>query len=227
MHHHRHSPTQAAAQFCRSRRWAIGRKVAGALGEMKRYILKREYPEIDKEDIRVILVEGTDRLLRTMSERASADALTYLGHLMIETRLNCMMESYDDNIVRLSNGEEIYCETLIWTAGITGSVIKGLSPDCITKGQSLHHRRAMQNQGLRQYLCARRHRLSRRRSLPERASASGTSGHPASETSCQHPQWENHNAICVCRQRLNGDYRAEQSRMRLKNSPTFMGDRHG
>ena len=101
---------------------------------MKRYILKREYPEIDKEDIRVILVEGTDRLLRTMSERASADALTYLGHLMIETRLNCMMESYDDNIVRLSNGEEIYCETLIWTAGITGSVIKGLSPDCITKG---------------------------------------------------------------------------------------------
>ncbi len=111
-----------------------GVEVAGALGEMKRYILKREYPEIDKEDIRVILVEGTDRLLRTMSERASTDALTYLGHLMIETRLNCMMELYDDNIVRLSNGEEIYCETLIWTAGITGSVIKGLSPDCITKG---------------------------------------------------------------------------------------------
>lgn len=134
MHHHRHSPTQAAAQFVVVGGGPSGVEVAGALGEMKRYILKREYPEIDKEDIRVILVEGTDRLLRTMSERASADALTYLGHLMIETRLNCMMESYDDNIVRLSNGEEIYCETLIWTAGITGSVIKGLSPDCITKG---------------------------------------------------------------------------------------------
>ena len=68
-----------------------GVEIAGALGEMKRYILKKEYPEISPDDVRVILVEGTDRFLRTMSERASRDAKVYLGHLVIETRLNCFM----------------------------------------------------------------------------------------------------------------------------------------
>lgn len=111
-----------------------GVEIAGALGEMKRYILKREYPEIDKDDVRVILIEGTDRFLRTMSSRASKDAETYLGHLMIETRLNCKMESYHDNILHLSTGEDIYCETLIWTAGVTGNAIKGIPQEAIGKG---------------------------------------------------------------------------------------------
>ena len=111
-----------------------GVEVAGALGEMKRYILDKEYPEIDIDDVRVILIEGTDRFLRTMSERASHDAKVYLGHLMIETRLNCMMKSYENNVLHLSTGEEIYCETLIWTAGITGNKINGISDDSITRG---------------------------------------------------------------------------------------------
>lgn len=111
-----------------------GVEVAGALGEMKRYILNKEYPEIDIDDVRVILIEGTDRFLRTMSERASHDAKVYLGHLMIETRLNCMMKSYENNVLHLSTGEEIYCETLIWTAGITGNKINGISADSITRG---------------------------------------------------------------------------------------------
>lgn len=111
-----------------------GVEVAGALGEMKRYILNKEYPEIDIDDVRVILIEGTDRFLLTMSERASHDAKVYLGHLMIETRLNCMMKSYENNVLHLSTGEEIYCETLIWTAGITGNKINGISDDSITRG---------------------------------------------------------------------------------------------
>ncbi|MGM9840592.1 MAG: NAD(P)/FAD-dependent oxidoreductase, partial [Candidatus Limisoma sp.] len=114
-----------------------GVEIAGALGEMKRYVLKKEYPEIDKSEVRVILIEGTDRFLRTMSERASADAAKYLDHLMIETRLNCLMESYEDNILHLSNGEDIYCETLIWTAGVTGNVIDGLPTDAIARGNRL------------------------------------------------------------------------------------------
>lgn len=111
-----------------------GVEIAGALGEMKRYILNREYPEIDKDDVRVILIEGTDRFLRTMSERASKDAQTYLGHLLIETRLNCLMQSYEDNILHLSTGEDIYCETLIWTAGVTGNAIEGVDKEALTKG---------------------------------------------------------------------------------------------
>lgn len=97
-----------------------GVEVAGALGEMKRYILKREYPEISVDDVHIILLEGTDRLLRTMSQESSAHALEYLGHLMVEVRLGTLMDSYNDNVVTLRGGDTIYSETVVWTAGVTG-----------------------------------------------------------------------------------------------------------
>lgn len=97
-----------------------GVEIAGAIGEMKRYILQREYPDIKLEDLTITLVEGTDRLLRTMSETASREAFDYLGHLMVNVRLNKIMKSYENNIVTFADGEEIYSEMVIWTAGVTG-----------------------------------------------------------------------------------------------------------
>lgn len=97
-----------------------GVEIAGAIGEMKRYILHREYPDLNTDDLRITIIEGTDRLLRTMSETASREAREYLGHLMVDVRLETTMKSYDNNIITLGNGEEIYSEMVIWTAGITG-----------------------------------------------------------------------------------------------------------
>lgn len=111
-----------------------GVEVAGAIGEMKRYIIPREYPELDKEDLKILIVEGTDRVLRTMSEDASRHAYEYLGHLMVDVKLNTTMVGYDNNVVKLSNGEEVYCETLIWTAGITGEPIDGFDGSVYARG---------------------------------------------------------------------------------------------
>ena len=111
-----------------------GVEVAGAIGEMKRYILSREYPDLDKEDLKILIVEGTDRVLRTMSEDASRHAAEYLGHLMVDVKLNTTMVSYDNNIVKFANGEEVYCETLIWTAGIIGEAIEGFDKSVYARG---------------------------------------------------------------------------------------------
>lgn len=97
-----------------------GVEIAGALGELKRYILKREYPGISTDEVSVTLVEGSNRLLGAMTERASQKALEYMDHLMVNVRLNTMMESYDDNTVRFKDGQSIYSEVLIWTAGVAG-----------------------------------------------------------------------------------------------------------
>lgn len=97
-----------------------GVEIAGAIGEMKRYVLGRDYPEIPVEDMSINLIEGTDRLLRTMSEKASADALRDLTSLMVNVKLNHVMKSYDNNVVTLDDGGEIYSEMVIWTAGVTG-----------------------------------------------------------------------------------------------------------
>ncbi len=101
-----------------------GVEIAGAIGEMKRYILDREYPNIPKDDLNIILVEGTDRLLRAMTETASREVLEYLGHLMVEVKLEKTMASYEDNVVKFSDGEELYSEMVIWTAGVTGEPIE-------------------------------------------------------------------------------------------------------
>lgn len=97
-----------------------GVEIAGAIGEMKRFILQREYPTIDPEDLQIILVEGTGRLLGPMSEASSAEALVYLRKLMVDVKLNTLMKSYENNIVTLNNDSRIYSEMVIWTAGVTG-----------------------------------------------------------------------------------------------------------
>ena len=97
-----------------------GVEIAGAIGEMKRDSLHREYPDLTTDALKITIIEGTDRLLRTMSESASREAREYLGHLMVDVKLETTMKSYNDNIITLANGEEIYSEMVIWTAGIIG-----------------------------------------------------------------------------------------------------------
>lgn len=107
-----------------------GVEIAGALGEMKRYILKREYPALSVDEVSVTLVEGTDKLLRTMSEKASAEALEYMGHLMVNVKLGKTMTTYDHNVLTFADGEELYSEMVIWTAGVTAEPFefKGKEP---------------------------------------------------------------------------------------------------
>ena len=97
-----------------------GVEMAGALGEMKRYIIPREYPDIATEDVSIILMEGAKALLPSMSEKSQTDAYSSLKRLMVEVRLNSLLSSYRDNIITLSNGETLYSSMVIWTAGITG-----------------------------------------------------------------------------------------------------------
>lgn len=114
-----------------------GVEIAGAIGEMKRYILKREYPEINQDDLSITLIEGVDRVLRTMSEKSSQKAHEYLGHLMVDVRLNVQMKSYEDKVATIvvdGKEEKLYAETLIWTAGITSIVIDGFSDDTYGPG---------------------------------------------------------------------------------------------
>ena len=101
-----------------------GVEIAGALGEMKRYILKRDYPEIPMEDVSIRLIEGSDRLLHTMSEKSSQDAFRDLKSLLVDVKLQHVMKEYNDNVITLEDGTAIYSEMVIWTAGVTGTPFK-------------------------------------------------------------------------------------------------------
>ncbi|MCH5231386.1 MAG: NAD(P)/FAD-dependent oxidoreductase [Muribaculaceae bacterium] len=110
-----------------------GVEIAGALGEMKKYIIPREYPELSPDDINITLVEGSDRLLGAMDPKCSEKALEYLKSLMVEVRLGQVMKGYEDKIVEFSDGHKEYWETLIWTAGIKGEPMPGFPSEFILR----------------------------------------------------------------------------------------------
>lgn len=111
-----------------------GVEIAGALGEMKKFILSKEYPELEPDDVTITLVEGTDALLGAMSPKSRDYALKALGNLMVNVRLNTMMKDYTDKYVTFADGTREYYETLIWTAGVKGEPMPGMPTECIGRG---------------------------------------------------------------------------------------------
>ncbi|MCH5226472.1 MAG: NAD(P)/FAD-dependent oxidoreductase [Muribaculaceae bacterium] len=110
-----------------------GVEIAGALGEMKKDIIPREYPELNPDDINITLVEGSNRLLGAMNEKCSEKALEYLKSLMVDVRLGEIMKGYDDKMVEFADGHKEYWETLIWTAGVKGEPMPGFPEECMLK----------------------------------------------------------------------------------------------
>lgn len=111
-----------------------GVEIAGALGEMKKYILKKEYPELEPDDVTITLVEGTSRLLGAMSAKSQRQALKGLQELMVNVRLDTMMKDYTDKYVTFADGHKEYYETLIWTAGVKGEPMPGIPGEAIGPG---------------------------------------------------------------------------------------------
>lgn len=106
-----------------------GVEIAGALGEMKRYILSRNYPSIAPEEVSIVLLEGSNALLSAMSEKSQADAHKYLSKLMVDVRLGRLMKDYDNEHVTLDNGDSFYAGMVIWTAGVAGMPFNLLETD--------------------------------------------------------------------------------------------------
>lgn len=117
-----------------------GVEIAGALGEMKKYILKKEYPELEPDDVSITLVEGTGTLLGPMSERSRLKAKEGLEDLMVNVRLNTMLKEYKDKYVTFSDGNKEYkeyYETLIWTAGVKGEPMPGMPKETVGPGNRI------------------------------------------------------------------------------------------
>lgn len=105
--------------FCIVGGGPTGVEYAGALAELSRLVVPREYPELaGSSSIRILLLEGTDRLLSMFVPRLSAYARDELEQLGVEVRTNTLVASADDEGVVLDNGTEVPTATMVWTAGV-------------------------------------------------------------------------------------------------------------
>ncbi|HTL81888.1 MAG TPA: NAD(P)/FAD-dependent oxidoreductase [Bacteroidia bacterium] len=103
-----------------------GVELAGALAELKRHVLPKDYPELDLKKMKIHLIDSGDRLLAAMGEHSSSKAKMYLEKMGVNVWLNARVTGYDGTIVKTMNGTEVNTKTLIWAAGVMGNFIKGI-----------------------------------------------------------------------------------------------------
>ncbi len=97
-----------------------GVEFAGALAELVYGPLERDYPMLDMADVRIILLEGQDRLLLGMPDKPARYARTHLEKRAVQVRLGAMVSKVTPESVALSDGTVIPTETVVWTAGVKG-----------------------------------------------------------------------------------------------------------
>ena len=114
-----------------------GTELAGALAEMKKNILPKDYPELDFTKMNIILLEAADKILNGYSEISSKKGKQYLEKLGTKVLTNTFVKDYDGKTIQLADGEKLHADTLIWAAGIKGNMVPGLLTDKNSKGGRL------------------------------------------------------------------------------------------
>jgi NADH dehydrogenase len=102
-----------------------GVEMAGALSELIRLVLVKDYPRLNIKDVRVLLLEATDRVLGAMPERLREAAAATLWRKHVEVRFGATVADFDGDRVTLKSGEVIPARTVIWAAGARAAALAG------------------------------------------------------------------------------------------------------
>jgi NADH dehydrogenase len=123
--------------FCIVGGGPTGVEYAGALGELVRLVLPNEYPELSRAEVRIVLLEGADRLLAMFKPRLCSYAERELERRGVEVRLNSLVADVSDKVVRTKDGWEIETATMIWTAGVKPAALAAGVAAPHTQGQRI------------------------------------------------------------------------------------------
>jgi len=116
---------------------ATGVELAGALADMKKTILPKDYPELDFSKMKIHLVDASPRLLAGMSEKASANASKTLKERDVIIHQDIAVKNYENSIVEIADGEKIKSRNVFWVGGIKPNSLAGLNDDAYVKGRLL------------------------------------------------------------------------------------------
>ena len=110
---------------------ASGVEIAGAVAEMKKNIIARDYPDLDSSQMHIYLVNAVDRLLSAMDPISSKRAERDLKELHVHIRQPQFATEYKDGILKTSAGLEIPTQTVIWVSGICANTVEGFPAESI------------------------------------------------------------------------------------------------
>lgn len=116
-----------------------GVELAGAIAELKNNILPIDYKDLNADDMRIHLLEGSDRVLPPMSQHASKRSEQFLKDLGVNVHCDTYVKNYDGLTVSTNSELEMQTETLIWAAGVTGDPIQGLRAEALMDNTNRYH----------------------------------------------------------------------------------------
>ena len=119
-----------------------GVEISGALAEMKRYVLPKDYPELDFSKMNIFLLEGTQKTLGHMSEVSSDRSKKYLQKLGVKVMTGAHVKDYDGKNIHLQDGQTISSATVLWAAGVKGNIPDGIDKSLIARGNRIKVDRA-------------------------------------------------------------------------------------
>jgi NADH dehydrogenase len=114
-----------------------GVEISGALAEMKKYVLPKDYPELDFSKMNIFLLEGTQKTLAHMSEASSDRSKKYLEKLGVKVMTGSHVKDYDGKNILLQDGQTISSATVLWAAGIKGNIPDGVDKSLIARGNRI------------------------------------------------------------------------------------------
>lgn len=113
---------------------ATGVEIAGALSEMKRYVIPYDYPDMDSSLMHIYLIEAGDRLLAGMSQDSSKKAYEFLESMGVDVQFGKMVTDYRDHKVIMKEGTEIPTRTFLWVSGIRANAMPGIDESHLGRG---------------------------------------------------------------------------------------------
>lgn len=116
---------------------ATGIELAGALAEMRKFMLPKDYPELNWGEMRIILVDAGERLLSAFSVKSSMDVLQDLAHMQIEILLQKQVKGYDGGILTFADGEQVVANNVFWVAGVKANSLSGLPTEAYGRGNRI------------------------------------------------------------------------------------------
>jgi NADH:ubiquinone reductase (H+-translocating) len=125
-----------------------GVELAGAMSEMKKNVLPKDYPGVDFSRFNIYLLEGSPNTLNAMSDPSKVKSRQYLESLGVIVRTNTVVQDYDGSIVTLKGGETIAAKNLIWAAGVIGNLLEGIPATSMVRGNRLKTNRYNEVEGL-------------------------------------------------------------------------------
>lgn len=115
-----------------------GVELAGALAEIKKGILPKDYPDLDTRLAQINIIQSSDCILKGMSEKASQKAEDFLEKLGVNIWKNIRVTNYDGKVVTTNTDLTFETATVVWAAGVKGATIKGLdAEEFVTRGNRL------------------------------------------------------------------------------------------